>query len=129
MRVKAKLSRVEYDNRGKPIILFKRYCFYLAFAGLDGTFTVTDARSIPIKFTKDEFNKFFDIIELPEVERGEEMSKFIICYEKKVKGHWQQIWEIINDGPDAMHTRVEKLIEELNCDDEDIMIFDLDDQQ
>jgi hypothetical protein len=57
------------------------------------------------------------------------LEKFIICYEKKVKGRWQQIWEIINDGPDAMRTRVKALIKELDCDDDDIMVFDLDDQQ
>lgn len=56
------------------------------------------------------------------------MEKFIICYEKKVKGRWQQTWEIINDGLDAMHTRVKELIKELDCDDDDIMVFDLDDQ-
>jgi hypothetical protein len=63
------------------------------------------------------------------LEEVSKLEKFIICYEKQVKGRWQQIWEIVNDGPDAMHARVEELIEELNCDDEDIMVFDLDDQQ
>lgn len=56
------------------------------------------------------------------------MEKFIICYEKKVKGRWEQTWEIINDGAAAMHARVGELIK-AGCDDEDIMVFDLDDQQ
>ena len=57
------------------------------------------------------------------------LEKFIICYEKKIKGRWQPIWEIINDGPAAMHARVEELTKILDCDDEDIMVFNLDDQQ
>lgn len=57
------------------------------------------------------------------------MEKFIICYEKKVKGRWQPTWEIINDGPAAAYARVDELIEKLDYDEEDIMVFDLDDQQ
>jgi hypothetical protein len=57
------------------------------------------------------------------------LEKFIICYEKKVKGRWQPTWEIINDGPDAVYARVDELIEKLDCDEEDIMVFNLDDQQ
>lgn len=59
----------------------------------------------------------------------EESTKFIICYEKKVKGSWQPTWEIVNDGPAAMRARVEELVKKLDCDDDDIMVFDLDDQQ
>lgn len=66
MRVKAKLSRVEYDNRGKPIVEFSMDQCYNAFEGLDGVFTVSDNRGNPTKFTKDEFNQFFKIIEVPE---------------------------------------------------------------
>lgn len=94
MRVKAKLSRIEYDNRGKPIVLFKRYCFYLAFVGLDGTFTVADTRSIPIKFTKDEFNRFFEIVEVPKNEPVSNKPKDIYVIEYG-SSYSSDPWEIV----------------------------------
>lgn len=68
MRVKAKLSRVSYDDRGKPIVNFLIDQCYNALEGLDGAFTVTNKRGNPIKFTRDEFNQFFKIIEVPELQ-------------------------------------------------------------
>lgn len=66
MVVKAKLSRVSYDYRTKPIVQFSMDQCYHAFEGLDGTFTVSDNRGNPTHFTKDEFYQFFKIIEVPE---------------------------------------------------------------
>lgn len=63
MRVKAKLSRVSYNDRGKPIVEFSMDQRYLALEKLDGTFTVCDNRCNPTKFTKDEFFQFFKILE------------------------------------------------------------------
>lgn len=94
MKVKAKLSRMTYDDRGKPIVLFKRYCFYQAFAGLDGTFTVSDARATPTKFTKDEFNRFFDVIELPKVELTSTKPKGIYVIEYG-SSYDSDPWEIV----------------------------------
>lgn len=68
MKVKAKLSRVSYDYKGKPIIEFLIDQCYNAFEGLDGAFTVNNKRGNPIKFTRDEFNQFFKIIEVPELQ-------------------------------------------------------------
>ena len=44
---------------------------------------------------------------------------YIICYE--IDG--ENIWEIVS-GEDAMQIRVDELMEELNCEAEDIMVFD-----
>ena len=66
MRVKAKLSRVSYDDRGKPIVNFLIDQCYNAFEGLNGNFTVSDKRGNPTKFTRDEFDRFFKVIEVPE---------------------------------------------------------------
>lgn len=66
MIVKAKLSRVSYDYRTKPIVEFSMDQCYHAFEGPDGVFTVRDNRGNPTKFTRDEFNQFFKIIEVPE---------------------------------------------------------------
>lgn len=66
MRVKAKLSRVSYDDHAKPIVEFSMDQCYNAFEGLDGIFTVSNNRGNPTKFTKDEFYKFFKIIEVSE---------------------------------------------------------------
>lgn len=65
MKVKAKLTRVSYNNRGKPIVEFTMDQCYNAFEGLDGIFTVGDNRSNPTKFTKDEFHRLFKVIEDP----------------------------------------------------------------
>ena len=94
MRVKAKLSRIEYEDHGKPIVLFKRYCFYQAFAGLDGTFTVSDVRATPTKFTKDEFNRFFDVVELPRVELTSTKPKGIYVIEYG-SSYDSDPWEIV----------------------------------
>jgi hypothetical protein len=67
MRVKAKLSRVSYDDYYKPIVEFSMDQCYHAFEGLDGTFTVSDNRGNPTKFTKDEFHQFFKVIEVPKL--------------------------------------------------------------
>ena len=66
MRVKAKLSRVSYDDRGKPIVNFLIDQCYNALEGLNGNFTVSDKRGNPTKFTRDEFDRFFKIIEVSE---------------------------------------------------------------
>lgn len=44
---------------------------------------------------------------------------YIICYELDGKN----IWEMIS-GEDDMQVRVNELMEELNCESEDIMVFD-----
>ena len=63
MRVKAKLSRVSYNDRGKPIIEFNRGFSYQAFASVDpGIMLVSDSRNHLQRFTKDEFYKFFEEI-------------------------------------------------------------------
>ena len=46
--------------------------------------------------------------------------EFILCYTDK---EGKDIWESIL-GEDAMNVRVGELVEELNCEDEDIMVFD-----
>lgn len=66
MRVQAKLSRVSYKANGKPIVEFSYDQCYHAFEGLDGIFTVSDNRGNPTTFTKDEFDKFFKILEVPD---------------------------------------------------------------
>lgn len=66
MRVKAKLSRVSYDDTWKPIIEFSIDQCYNAFEGLDGIFTVSDNHGNPTKFTRDEFHQFFKILEVSE---------------------------------------------------------------
>jgi hypothetical protein len=66
MRVKAKLTRVSYTDRGKPIVEFSMDQCYLALEKLDGTFTVCDNRHNPTKFTRDEFHQLFKIIDIPE---------------------------------------------------------------
>ena len=66
MRVKAKLTRVDYTDRGKPIVKFSIDQCYLALEKLDGTFTVCDNRHNPTKFTRDEFHQLFKIIDIPE---------------------------------------------------------------
>lgn len=54
--------------------------------------------------------------------------KFVLCYEKvNEKGFYDNVWEIII-GEDAMNVRVVELTEELNCNDEDIMVFDMETQ-
>ena len=66
MRVKAKLTRVSYTDRGKPIVEYSMDQCYLALEKLDGTFTVCDNRNNPTKFTRDEFHRLFKIIDIPE---------------------------------------------------------------
>ena len=68
MRVKAKLSHVSYDDRGKLIIEFSIDQCYNAFEGLDGAFTVKNNRGNPTKFTKYEFYQFFKVIEVPKLQ-------------------------------------------------------------
>lgn len=46
---------------------------------------------------------------------------YIICYE--LDG--ENIWEMVS-GEDSMQIRVDELMEELNCEAEDIMVFDKD---
>ena len=65
MRVKAKLTRVSYTDRGKPIVEYSMDQCYLALKKPDGTFTVCDNRCNPTKFTKDEFHLLFKVIEDP----------------------------------------------------------------
>ena len=65
MRVKAKLTRVDYTDRGKPIVKFSMDQCYLALEKPDGTFTVCDNRCNPIKFTEYEFYQLFKVIEDP----------------------------------------------------------------
>ena len=66
MKVKARLSRVSYDDRGKPIVKFSMDQCYNAFEGLNGNFTVSDNRGNSTKFTKDEFHQLFKVIEVPD---------------------------------------------------------------
>ena len=77
MIVKAKLSRVSYDYRTKPIIEFSIDQCYHAFEGLDGTFTVSNNRGNPTQFTKDEFDQFFKIIEAP---KSQPQTLYVIEY-------------------------------------------------
>lgn len=77
MTVKAKLSRVSYDNRGKPIVEFSMDQCYNAFKGLDGIFTVNDNRGNPTKFAKDEFHQFFKVI---ECSKPESQTLYVIEY-------------------------------------------------
>ena len=44
---------------------------------------------------------------------------YIICYELDGKNVWEMVF-----GEDAMQIRVDELINELNCEAEDIMVFD-----
>lgn len=44
---------------------------------------------------------------------------YIICYE--LNGN--NIWEIVS-GEDAMNIRVDELMDELDCEAEDIVVFD-----
>lgn len=46
--------------------------------------------------------------------------EFILCYEDKTG---QNVWESVL-GEDAMQVRVGDLMDELNCEAEDIMVFD-----
>ena len=66
MRVKAKLSRVSYDDRGKPIVNFLIDQCYNALEGPNGNFIVSDKRGNPTTFTRDEFDRFFKIIKVSE---------------------------------------------------------------
>lgn len=77
MRVKAKLSRVSYDDRWKPIVEFSMDQYYNAFEGLDGIFTVSNNRGNPTKFTKDEFHQFFKVI---ECSKPESQTLYVIEY-------------------------------------------------
>ena len=77
MKVKARLSRVSYDDRGKPIVEFSRDQCYNAFEGLNGNFTVNDNRGNSTKFTKDEFHQFFKVI---ECSKPESQTLYVIEY-------------------------------------------------
>ena len=46
--------------------------------------------------------------------------EFILCYTDK---NGKDIWESVL-GEDAMNVRVGELVEELGCEDKDIMVFD-----
>lgn len=46
--------------------------------------------------------------------------EFILCYTDE---NGNDVWESIL-GEDAMNVRVGELVEELGCEDEDIMVFD-----
>lgn len=48
-----------------------------------------------------------------------DLVMFIICYELGE----ENIWEMVS-GEDAMQVRVCELMEELDCEAEDIMVFD-----
>lgn len=48
---------------------------------------------------------------------------FVICYEL----NGQNVWEMIS-GEDAMQIRIDELMKDLNCEAEDIMVFDKDDE-
>ena len=77
MRVKAKLSRIEYDDHYKPIVEFSMDQCYCAFEGLDGVFTVRDNRGNLTKFTRDEFDQFFKVI---ECSKPESQTLYVIEY-------------------------------------------------
>lgn len=47
---------------------------------------------------------------------------YVICYEN---ANGKNVWEIV-DGEDAMQIRVSELVDKLLCDDEDILVFDID---
>lgn len=49
---------------------------------------------------------------------------YMICY---VHPYRTDTWEIVS-GEDAMNLRVEELMMELGISDEDIMVFDMDDE-
>ena len=48
---------------------------------------------------------------------------YIICYGKIVEKEYIQLWERVN-GEDAMQIRVSELLEDLECVDEEIHIFE-----
>lgn len=89
MRVKAKLTRVSYTDRGKPIVEFSMDQCYLALEKLDGTFTVCDNRNNPTKFTRDEFHQLFKIIDIPE------SSPRTLCVIEYGSSYSSDPWEII----------------------------------
>ena len=62
MRVKAKLTRVNNNWKGKPDIIFKKDCFYSACEGLDGIFTVSDSHATSVKFTNEDFHRMFEVV-------------------------------------------------------------------
>lgn len=49
----------------------------------------------------------------------EKFDMFIICYELDGENTWEMV-----SGEEAMQIRVNELKEELNCEAEDIMVFD-----
>ena len=57
-----------------------------------------------------------------------ELIKFVICYETKNKlGRYDHIWEIAN-GESEMIARIKELVNKKKCDDDDILVFDMDTQ-
>ena len=46
---------------------------------------------------------------------------YIICYELDGENTWEMV-----SGEDAMQIRVDELMEELDCETEDIMVFNKD---
>lgn len=126
MRVKAKLSRVSYDDRGKPIINFLIDQCYNAFEGLNGNFTVRDNRGNLTKFTKDEFDQFFKVI---ECSTPESQTLYVIEYGSHYDSDpWENIGyantreeaqEFINKQfcPSLYHYRELKHISKINKED------------
>ena len=49
---------------------------------------------------------------------------YVICY---TDANGEDVWEVVY-GEDAMQIRVSELFDELLCNDEDIMVFDIDSQ-
>lgn len=47
---------------------------------------------------------------------------YVICYEDE-----RPVWELVS-GEDAMQLRVSELIAQCVCDEDDIMVFNMDDQ-
>lgn len=45
---------------------------------------------------------------------------YVICY---MLANGENTWEIVS-GEDAMQIRINELMEELNCEAEDVMVFD-----
>ena len=126
MRVKAKLTRVDYTDRGKPIVKFSMDQCYLALEKPDGTFTVCDNRCNPIKFTEDEFHQLFKILEEP---KSKTPTLYIIEYGSHYDSDpWQNIGyantkeeaqEFINNQlcPSLYHCRELKHISKVRKED------------
>lgn len=126
MQVKAKLTRVSYDDHYKPIIEFSMDQCYYAFEGLDGVFTVRDNHGNLTKFTRDEFDQFFKVI---ECSTPESQTLYVIEYGSHYDSDpWENIGyantreeaqEFINKQfcPSLYHYRELKHISKINKED------------